>query len=90
MARLCSYTVTAADEGHAWMDALCAEHGLYASRSAAARACEEGRVLVKGQPVSKKQPARAGDVVVYEVEEEPADTPLSGAAHPAGYPLRRW
>lgn len=81
MALLRSYTVAAADEGMR-MDALCAERGLYASRSAAARACDEGRVLVKGQPVSKKHQARSGDVVVYEVEEEPADTPLSGQPIP--------
>lgn len=81
MARLCSYTATAADEGMR-IDALCAEKGLYASRSAAARACEEGRVLIKGQPVSKKYPVRVGDVVVYEVDEEPADTTLSGQPIP--------
>lgn len=81
MALLRSYTVTAADEGMR-TDVLCADRGIYASRSAAARACDEGRVLVRGQSVSKKHVVRAGDVVVYEVDEEPADTPLAGQPIP--------
>lgn len=81
MALMRSYTAIAVDEGMR-ADVLCAERGLYASRSAAARACDEGRVLLRGQPISKKHAVRAGDVVVYEVDEEPADTPLVGQPIP--------
>ncbi|MCI8468455.1 MAG: RluA family pseudouridine synthase, partial [Eggerthellaceae bacterium] len=77
MSRSLCHIVAAADAGTR-LDALCAQRALYASRSAAARAIEEGRVFVNGAPASKKQAVAAGDTVVYEVDEEPARTPLAG------------
>ena len=67
----------AADAGKR-LDVLLGELGLYASRSAAANAIAAGRVLVGGKPAAKKQLVRAGDAIVYEVDERPADTPLTG------------
>lgn len=60
------------------VDAYLAASSCYPSRSAAARAVDEGRVLVNGEPVAKKHAVAAGDAVVYEVEEEVAPTPLRG------------
>ena len=77
MTRSLCHIVAAEDEGSR-LDALCAQRGLYASRSAAARAIDEGRVFVNGAAVSKKHAVTAGDTVVYEVDEEPSRTPLSG------------
>ena len=77
MTRSLCHIVAAEDEGSR-LDALCAQRGLYASRSAAARAIDEGRVFVNGAAVSKKHAVTAGDTVVYEVDEEPSRTPLVG------------
>ncbi len=77
MARSVCHVACAADEGRR-LDALLADHGLYASRSAAARAVCEGRVLVNGQAVAKKQLVHAGDAVVCELDEEEIATPLVG------------
>lgn len=71
------YRVSAADAGMR-IDALLGERGLYASRSAAARAVEAGRVLVNGMTVSKKLAVSAGDSVVYEADTAPERTPLRG------------
>ncbi len=70
--------IVAADDAGTRLDALCATRGLYASRSAAARAIEEGRVFVNGATVSKKQAVAAGDTVVYEVDDEPESVLVYG------------
>ena len=75
------YMATAADEGTR-LDALLGQLGLYASRSAAAKAIEEGRVLVAGEVASKKQQVSAGQPIVYEVDEETVPTPLTGEPIP--------
>ena len=75
------YVATAEDAGTR-LDALMGERGMYASRSAAAKAIEAGRVLVDGQPASKKQSVRPGQAIVYEVDEETVDTPLRGEPIP--------
>ena len=44
------------------------------SRSAAARLCDEGVILVNGKPVLKKYAVKAGDVIEYEEPEpQPCD-----------------
>ena len=75
MTRLCSHIVSAEEEGRR-LDALLADLGCYPSRSAAARAVEEGLVCVNGQTVAKKHSPRAGDTIVYELEEPAAAGPL--------------
>ncbi len=72
---------TAGDEGMR-LDALLGARGLYQSRSAAARAIEEGHVLVSGQPASKKHVVKAGQAIVYEVAEPVLATPLTGEPIP--------
>ncbi|MFR1167730.1 MAG: S4 domain-containing protein [Adlercreutzia equolifaciens] len=52
--------IVATEDAGSRLDALCAARGLYASRSAAARAIEEGRVFVNGATVSKKHAVAAG------------------------------
>ena len=71
------YVAQSDDEGQR-LDVLLAAHGFYASRSAAANAVEAGKVLVGGVPARKKDTVNAGDAIVYEVDEAPADTPLTG------------
>lgn len=75
------YMATSDDEGMR-LDALMGERGLYASRSAAARAIEDGKVLVAGEAASKKQTVTAGQPIVYEVAEVRVDTPLVGEPIP--------
>ena len=80
------HMATAADEG-VRLDALLGQLGLYASRSAAAKAIEGGRVLVAGEPASKKQTVSAGQAIVYEVDEEAVpealvEVPLPSWLHP--------
>lgn len=77
MSRSLCHIVTTEDAGSR-LDALCAARGLYASRSAAARAIEEGRVFVNGATVSKKHPVAAGDTIVYEVDDEPESVVVYG------------
>ena len=79
------YVATAQDEGIR-LDTLLAARELYASRSAAAKAIEAGKVLVKGQPASKKTSVHANDAIVYELEEEAVETPLRG--EPIGLDIR--
>ena len=71
------YVATAQDEGMR-LDALMGERGLYPSRSAAAHAIDEGKVLVAGNLASKKTKVHAGAAIVYEVDEQVIDTPLVG------------
>ena len=77
MSRSLCHIATTEDAGNR-LDALCAARGLYASRSAAARAIEEGRVFVNGATVSKKHAVAAGDTIVYEVDEEPESVVVYG------------
>ena len=74
--------VASAEDAGTRLDALMGERGMYASRSAAAKAIEAGCVLVDGQPASKKQSVRPGQAIVYEVDEETVDTPLRGEPIP--------
>lgn len=71
------YIATLADAGKR-LDALLGELGFYPSRSAAAKAIEQGRVLVGGKPAAKKHSVAPKDAIVYEVDEEPAPTELRG------------
>ena len=71
------YVASASDDGMR-LDSLLAERGMYASRSAAARAIEDGLVLVKGVAASKKQHVHAGEAIVYALPEVPEPTPLTG------------
>lgn len=67
-----SHIVSAAQEGER-LDTLLAAQGLFPSRSAAAKAISEGRVLVNGAEVVKRHVVRQGDTIVYELDEcEPA------------------
>ncbi len=75
MGVLKSYTAKPEDAGQR-IDAVLAGHGLYPSRSAAARAVEAGAVFVNGATVAKKHALAAGDTVVYELEEPPAAGPV--------------
>lgn len=64
------YMALASDEGKR-LDSMLADAGLYASRSAAAKAVEKGLVLVCGQVATKKQTVTAGQPIVYTLEEAP-------------------
>lgn len=77
MARSLSYKVTDADDNMR-LDVMCADRGLYPSRSIAVKHIEEGRVFVNGSTVAKKHLVTSGDIVVYEVFEEVAHIPLMG------------
>lgn len=58
----------AADEGLR-LDVVLGQIGAYASRSAAARAIEDGRVQLNGSIPSKRASVHSGDAIVYEVDE---------------------
>lgn len=75
MSRQRSHLVEEGEAGER-LDVLLAALGCYPSRSAAARAVEEGRVCVNGEPSAKKRALRAGDTIVYEEEEPAAAGPL--------------
>lgn len=75
------YVATATDEG-VRLDSLMASHGLYESRSAAARAIDSGKVLVAGSPAVKKQTVLTGQAIVYEADEPVVETPLLGEPIP--------
>lgn len=77
MTRSVCHVANAADAGKR-LDAVLAEHALYASRSAAARAVEEGRVLVNGETVAKKHAVAAGEALVCELDEDPTEIPVDG------------
>ena len=81
MGALKSYTACAEDAGSR-IDAVLAAHGLYPSRSAAARAVEDGAVYVNGSTVAKKHTLCAGDTVVYEVPDAREQGPVQGQAIP--------
>ena len=71
------HVATSDDEGKR-LDAMLADRGFFASRSAAARAIEEGRVLVAGGEVPKKHIVVSGQPIVYEVEEALERAPVTG------------
>lgn len=77
MARMLSYSATALDAGER-LDSLLAARACFASRSAAARAIESGNVFVNGANVVKKYAVAAGDVIVYQEEEEAEAGPVTG------------
>ncbi len=72
---------TSEDEGMR-LDALMGQRNLYASRSAAAHAIDEGKVFVAGEAVTKKYVVKAGQPIVYEVDDPEVDTPLTGEPIP--------
>ena len=71
------YMTETADAGIR-LDVLLARIGAYASRSAAARAIESGRVLVCGEPAAKKLAVASGMPIVYEADEAQVPTELTG------------
>ena len=77
MTRLLSHIVAPEDAGQR-LDALLAARGLYPSRSAAARAVDDGAVYVNGASVAKKHAVAAGDTIVYQVEDAIEAGPLAG------------
>lgn len=77
MARMLSYSATALDAGER-LDSLLAARSCFASRSAAARAIESGIVFVNGANVAKKYAVAAGDMIVYQEEEELEAGPVTG------------
>ena len=77
MARMLSYSATALDAGER-LDSLLAARSCFASRSAAARAIESGDVFVNGVNVAKKYAVAAGDMIVYQEEEEVEAGPVTG------------
>lgn len=77
MARMLSYSATALDAEER-LDSLLAARACFASRSAAARAIESGNVFVNGANVVKKYAVAAGDVIVYQEEEEVEAGPVTG------------
>ena len=77
MARMLSYSATALDAGER-LDSLLAARSCFASRSAAARAIESGNVFVNGANVAKKYAVAAGDMIVYQEEEEVEAGPVTG------------
>ncbi len=77
MSRQVCHVAMAAEAGTR-LDTLLAVRGLYASRSAAVRAIEEGRVLVGGQTVAKKRAVAAGEAIVCTLDEEAEALPVHG------------
>lgn len=71
-----------ASDAGARLDAVLGARGLYASRSAAARAIEAERVLLNGEPALKRSVVATGDAIVYEVDEADAPTLLRGEPIP--------
>lgn len=69
MSRSFSFRASSDDAGLR-LDAVLAAHEAYASRSAAAKACESGKVLVGGKEAAKKYLVHTDDFIYYEVEEE--------------------
>ncbi len=81
MSILKSYHAQVGDDGMR-IDAVLAKCGAYPSRSAAARALEEGNVFVNGATVAKKHAVAAGDTIVYELDEQATTGPVAGEAIP--------
>ncbi|QKF06947.1 RluA family pseudouridine synthase [Berryella wangjianweii] len=81
MSALRMHAASAADDGLR-LDVMLSERGLYPSRSAAAKACAEGAVLVNGQAAGKNATVRQGDAVVYPAYEQVEPGPLRGEPIP--------
>lgn len=75
------YMASDADDGQR-LDVLLGSLGLYPSRSAAAKAIDGGLVLVAGAPAAKKTLVKAGQAIVYTLDEPEPNTPLIGQAIP--------
>ena len=84
MSRSLCHVAGVSDDGLR-LDSVLAEHGCYASRSASARAAEEGLVLVNGTPAGKKHIVHVGDAIVYEVSD---DAPTRVAGEPIDLDIR--
>lgn len=81
MARSLMHKVSAEEAGKR-LDLFLAELGCYSSRSASARAVEEGSVFVNGQTVPKKYAVSKDDVVVYQLEDPQEQGPVLGEPIP--------
>lgn len=77
MTRSICHVATADDAGKR-LDVLLAEHGYYRSRSAAAKAIAEGRVMVEGQPALKRHIVSCGQPIVCALDESGGQSPLEG------------
>ena len=77
MSRSICHVATFEDAGKR-LDLVLAEHSIYPSRSAAARAVEDGAVLVAGSSVPKKYSVRQGDAIVCELPDEEEHLPVTG------------
>ncbi len=77
MGRLLSYTVQDPDQ-LLRLDTLLADKGLYPSRSASAKAIDEGLVFVNGDVKPKKYQVSSGDLIVYEIEDAAVPHKVSG------------
>lgn len=84
MSRSLCHVATASDDGQR-LDSVLAAHACYPSRSAAAKAAEEGLVLVNGTPRGKKHAVSIGDAIVYEL---PDDAPSVVAGEPIELDIR--
>lgn len=81
MTRSVCHVATPDDAGKR-IDTVLAERGLYKSRSAAAKAIADHRVLVGGHPAAKKDIVDAGDPIVCELEDAGIATALRGEPIP--------
>lgn len=77
MSRQICHVATAEQDGMR-LDSALAAAAAYPSRSAAAKAIEADRVLVNGQPASKKTIVKAGDALICESDEDSAPSALHG------------
>ena len=81
IARSVSFTVEPEQQGLR-LDASLAQKGCYASRAAATRAIEEGRVFVNGAERAKKYQVQAGDFIVYTEDEDSPHITIQGQEIP--------
>ncbi len=81
MSRSVCHTVTSQEAGKR-LDQVCGSPELYATRSAAARAIEEGNVLVNGKNLSKSYLVALGDTIVCALEDERPAGVIKGQAIP--------